>query len=68
MKVLCNGEYIEFKDELEPGFKELDLHIIDEEAVENNNINLENTIELKSVNLEDTQPYELGELNDGKTN
>lgn len=66
MKVLCNGEYIEFKDELEPGYEELDLHIIEEEK--NNNINLENTIELKPVNLEDTQTYELGELDDGKAN
>lgn len=64
MKVLCNGEYIELQEELEPGYEELDLHIINEEKNEIDEKKLENTIEIKPINLEDTQTFELGDLND----
>jgi len=64
MKVLYNGEYIELKEELEPGYEELDLHIINEEKNESNDKNLEDTIEIKPINLEETQTFELGDLND----
>lgn len=56
-KVLYNGEYIELKDELEPGYLELDL------LTESIN-DLEDTIEIKNINLEDTKEFNLGDLNE----
>ena len=58
-RVLYNGEYIELCDELEKGYKELDLL----EPKENN---LEDTIELKKINLEDTQEFNFDELENTK--
>ncbi len=54
-KVLYNGEYIELKDELEPGCKELDM-------LTNEQNNLEDTIELSSINLEDTMKINVDDL------
>lgn len=55
MKVLYNGKEIEINTELEKGEAELDL-------VEEENSNLEDTIELESIkdlnnNLEDTKEF-----------
>ena len=59
-KVLYNGNYIELKDELEPGYKELDL-LTD---VKSDLDDLEDTIVIDSINLEDTQKLDLGDLNE----
>lgn len=56
-KVLYNGEFIDLKDELEPGYLELDLLTKKEN-------NLENTIEIKNINLEDTIEFNPGEKNE----
>lgn len=57
VKVLYNGNYIELKDELEPGYAELDLLSND------NDVNLEDTQELKFDNLENTKEWDFGDLN-----
>lgn len=59
-KVLYNGEYIDLCDELEPGYKELDiLTDIDEDKRD-----LEDTMEMKSINLDDTLEFKIRDLND----
>ena len=68
-KLLYNGEYIEVDDELEKGYKELDLLDTSnkEEGLENTiemkSINLDNTLELEKMDLENTQEIELGDIN-----
>ena len=54
-KVLYNGTYIELCDELEPGYKELDML----NPVEEKNDYLEKTIEFDPINLDDTQEFDL---------
>lgn len=56
-KVFYNGEYIELADELEPGYLELDL-------LTKNKNDLEDTIEIKNINLEDTIEFNLGDNNE----
>ena len=48
-KVLYDGKYIELKDELEPGYKELDL--INEKDEKTNK---SNEYESKDIDLDDT--------------
>ena len=55
-RVLYNGEYIELKDELEPGYKELDS-LTNKKDEENKN-------ESPQINLEDTKEFDLGDLNE----
>ena len=57
-KVVYNGEIIELVDKLEKGFKELDMLTSD------NEINLENTMEFKTSDLEKTQELNLGDIHE----
>lgn len=64
-KVIYNGKEIELIDELEDGYMELDILTNDEENIKLENdgdINLEDTIELKPINLEDTQEFKIGDI------
>ena len=61
IKVLYNGEYIELKDEIEKGSKELDM-LIDEDDLEetqefNIDLDFENTYEYDFSSLEETKEY-----------
>lgn len=57
-KVNYNGQEIELEDEFEKGFVELDLITDDEENEE-----LENTIEIDIEDLENTKEFTLEDLN-----
>ena len=59
-KVMYNGKIIELSDELEEGFAELDML----NPLKKNGDDLENTIELKPINLEDTMELFLGDTNE----
>lgn len=59
-KVMYNGNLIELSDELEEGFAELDML----NPLKKNSEDLENTIELKPINLEDTMELFLGDTNE----
>ncbi|MBQ9853560.1 MAG: hypothetical protein IJO57_00820 [Bacilli bacterium] len=59
-KVMYNGNLIELSDELEEGFAELDML----NPLKKNREDLENTIELKPINLEDTMELFLGDTNE----
>lgn len=69
-KVMYNGNEIELLDELEVGYRELDM-LTDKTNIEENledtielkKINLENTVEFNVKDLEDTQDLELGDIN-----
>ena len=56
-KVIYNGKEIELIDELEDGYMELDMLINDDKINK-----LEDTIELKTINLEDTQEFQFGDI------
>ena len=59
-KVMYNGKIIELADELDDGFEELDML----NPLKKNSEDLENTIELKPINLEDTLEFFLGDTNE----
>lgn len=59
-KVMYNGNLIELSDELEEGFAELDML----NPLKKNSDDLENTIELKPINLEDTMELFFGDTNE----
>lgn len=70
-KVMYNGNEIELADELEYGYKELDMLIKEkrtvdrlEENIELNNINLDNVFELKLNNLQSANKNDLGDVNE----
>ena len=58
-KVLYNGEYIELEDELEEGYKELELLMPKK-------TDLDDTMELKKINFDDTQEFNFDELENTK--
>lgn len=59
-KVMYNGNLIELADELEEGFAELDML----NPLKKNIEDLENTIELKPINLEDTMELFFSDTNE----
>ena len=66
-KLLYKGKYIELQDELEPGYKELDMLDTEknlDDTIEITPLDLTDTLELNLEELKNTQELKLGDLNE----